>query len=218
MQTPRPPSSDITTHIAVGLNAVVAFVDDERPKVLCVRRQKDTLGLPYGPFDPARHRTFDIGLREWVERQTSIALGYVEQLYTFGDRGREAPAAALNEAPAAGERIISVGYLALAPEPAAATPAACWRTPSATVPLTSPRCGASTAAIRRHGEACRGHARTPMGWAVIVRPLAARAAPTTGHRRRHHRRATPWATRPRPLDRDRGRRCDRRRARSPGDG
>ena len=74
------------------------------------------LALPYGPFDPERHRTFEIGVREWVERQTHVTLGYVEQLYTFGDKGREAPVAALSDEH--GERVVSVGYLALAPSPA----------------------------------------------------------------------------------------------------
>ncbi|MEM9169887.1 MAG: NAD regulator [Pseudomonadota bacterium] len=103
--------------VAIGLNAVVAVVDDGRPKVLCRCDEDGVFSLPYGPFDPARHRTFEIGLREWVTRQTQIDLGYIEQLYTFGDEGREAPAAAFQEG-AGGERIVSVGYLALAPEPA----------------------------------------------------------------------------------------------------
>ncbi len=45
--------------------------------------------LPSGPLE-AEHRTLEIGLRSWVERQTSQRLGYVEQLYTFGDRDRSA--------------------------------------------------------------------------------------------------------------------------------
>jgi hypothetical protein len=112
----KPPAAShpaaLATNVAIALNAVLAAVDRERPKVLCV--QADALGLPYGPFDPARHRTFEIGMREWVERQTKISLGFIEQLYTFGDEGREAPAAALLGAKAS-ERIVSVGYLALAP-------------------------------------------------------------------------------------------------------
>ncbi len=104
--------ASLATNVAIALNAVLAAVDSERPKVLCV--QADALGLPYGPFDPARHRTFEIGMREWVERQTKISLGFIEQLYTFGDEGREAPAAALTGSKAS-ERIVSVGYLALAP-------------------------------------------------------------------------------------------------------
>ena len=120
-----PPS--ITTNVAVALNAVLAVVDNGRPKVLCVRTGDGDFGLPYGPFDPERHRTFEIGVREWVTRQTNVSLGFVEQLYTFGDKGREAPAAALAGG-VADDRIISVGYLALAPE-AAEVPAedAAWR-------------------------------------------------------------------------------------------
>ncbi len=108
-KAPSPP-------IAIVLNAVLATVEDGQPKSLCVRRG-DGFGLPYGPFDPARHRTFELGLRSWVAEQTRVSLGYVEQLYTFGDKGRESPAAVI----AGGEseaRVVSVGYLALAPEPA----------------------------------------------------------------------------------------------------
>ncbi len=110
--SPAPHPASLATNVAIALNAVLAAVDNEHPKVLCVRAGE--LGLPYGPFDPARHRTFEIGMREWVERQTKISLGFIEQLYTFGDEGREAPAAALAGRKAS-ERIISVGYLALAP-------------------------------------------------------------------------------------------------------
>ena len=104
--------------VAIGLNAVLAVVENEKPKVLCVRGEGDLPSLPYGQFDPARHRTFEIGIREWVERQTQVRLGYVEQLYTFGDEGREAPAALLASTKDS-DRIISVGYLALAAKPAA---------------------------------------------------------------------------------------------------
>ncbi len=109
----NPPAS-LATNVAIALNAVLAAVDNERPKVLCVK--DGDLGLPYGPFNPERHRTFEIGMREWVERQTKVSLGFIEQLYTFGDEGREAPAAALAGRKAS-ERIVSVGYLALAPKP-----------------------------------------------------------------------------------------------------
>ena len=44
--------------------------------------------LPFGPFDPLLHRTLESGLRTWVSEQTYLDLGYAEQLYTFGDRGR----------------------------------------------------------------------------------------------------------------------------------
>lgn len=117
-KSPTPPltRSSLATNVAIALNAVIAVVEDGRPKVLCVRGPDRDLALPYGPFDPERHRTFEIGVREWVERQTNVSLGYVEQLYTFGDKGREAPAAALTGGE--GERVVSVGYLALARAPA----------------------------------------------------------------------------------------------------
>lgn len=69
-------------------------------------------GLPFGPFDPQGHRTFELALREFVALQTRFELGYVEQLYTFGDLGRDAP---LADVGAGAARVISVGYLALAP-------------------------------------------------------------------------------------------------------
>jgi hypothetical protein len=110
-------SASAATPVAIVLNAVLAVVENGQPKTLCVRGADGALGLPYGPFDPARHRTFEIGLREWVARQTNVPLGYVEQLYTFGDRGRDAPSAAIVGGDARA-RVVSVGYLAIAPEPA----------------------------------------------------------------------------------------------------
>ena len=73
-------------------------------------------GLPFGPFDPLAHRTFEIGLRAFVEAQAGLAVGYVEQLYTFGDRGRHAQAADT------GPHMVSVGYLALTRMPDNAAP------------------------------------------------------------------------------------------------
>ena len=97
-------------NIEIGLNAVIVSVAGGLPQIVHVNDAKEaspqtggqtggesganapgeaTLdSLPFGPFDPIRHRTFEIGLRSWVENQTALRLGYVEQLYTFGDRGR----------------------------------------------------------------------------------------------------------------------------------
>ena len=63
--------------------------------------------LPFGPFDPLEHRTLESGLRSWVSEQTYLDLGYAEQLYTFGDRGRHLVKSG------EGPRVVSVGYLAL---------------------------------------------------------------------------------------------------------
>ena len=54
-----------------------------------------------------KHRTLEIGLRAFVHEQTGLGLGYVEQLYTFGDRGRHPVERE------GGGRVLSVGYLAL---------------------------------------------------------------------------------------------------------
>jgi len=90
-------------------------IRDGQAVVLTVRpRDSELEGLPFGPFDPGGHRTFELAMRAFVTEQTRFNLGYVEQLYTFGDKGRDAPIAHLGEgSPAA--RVISVGYLALTP-------------------------------------------------------------------------------------------------------
>ena len=104
--------------VVIGLSAVVVAIRDGEAAVLTVRPRDQTgggdlTGLPFGPFDPDGHRTFELALRAFVTEQTRFNLGYVEQLYTFGDRGRDAPLADLGGDVAA--RVISVGYLALAP-------------------------------------------------------------------------------------------------------
>ncbi|HEX4533442.1 MAG TPA: hypothetical protein VH000_04355, partial [Rhizomicrobium sp.] len=93
--------------VRIGLSAAVVSVADERPRVLVVHHDKDGDALPFGPFDPLQHRTIESGLRTWVGEQTFLDLGYVEQLYTFGDRGRH------SLTPGEGPRVVSVGYLAL---------------------------------------------------------------------------------------------------------
>ena len=107
------------TQVVIGLSAVVlalrdgeGFVLTVRPPDECTGKPSVREGLPFGPFDPRGHRTFELALREFVARQTRFELGYVEQLYTFGDLGRDAP---LADVGAGAARVISVGYLALAP-------------------------------------------------------------------------------------------------------
>jgi hypothetical protein len=101
--------------IAVGLSAVIVAASEAAPYVLATRPADGVAGLPHGRFDPTGHRTFELGLRDWVRAQTGFEPGYVEQLYTFGDRGRELPQANLGDAPP-DARLISVGYLGLTPE------------------------------------------------------------------------------------------------------
>jgi hypothetical protein len=103
-----------TGGIELGLNAAIVSVRDYQPHIVCVDA-RDTDGavrdsLPFGPFTPLEHRTLEIGLRAWVEEQTGLELGYVEQLYTFGDRGRHARESDV------GPHMVSIGYLALTPQ------------------------------------------------------------------------------------------------------
>jgi len=95
------------TAIEIELVAAIVAVDGDEPMTLMAGDSAILTGLPSGRFDPLAHHTFEIGLRAWVKAQTGLAVGYVEQLYTFGDRGRH---------PRPGDRgphAVSVGYLAL---------------------------------------------------------------------------------------------------------
>jgi hypothetical protein len=118
----------LKTSVNIGLNAVIVAVTEGMPRVLTVRPECLSSShpkrrgpgsnpshavletLPFGTFDPARDRTLELGLRRWVREQTGLDLGYVEQLYTFGDRNRD-PIERQG-----GPRIISVAYLAFVRE------------------------------------------------------------------------------------------------------
>lgn len=105
--------------LAIELSAVVVTVRDNEALVLCrnlprVSPDAPAYALPSGPFVPRSHRTFDLALRAFVREQTGFDIGYVEQLYSFGDLDRETvlPDTRPPE-PRGGDHIISVGYLAL---------------------------------------------------------------------------------------------------------
>ncbi len=103
----------MTPRVVIGLSAVIVAVTEDAPHVVVTREGGAAAGLPFGPFDPAGDRTLELSLRGWVKEQTSFDIGYVEQLYTFGDRGREAPLADIKGARP--DRVISISYLALTP-------------------------------------------------------------------------------------------------------
>lgn len=105
----EPDGAASRTPIEIGLHAVIVAVEANVPMILVIDpKDGGELGtLPSGPFDPVRHRTMDIGLRAWVEAQTALRIGYAEQLYTFGDRGRHAQPQDTDP------HVMSVGYLAL---------------------------------------------------------------------------------------------------------
>jgi hypothetical protein len=100
-------SEKLLTPIEIGLTAAIVAIEGNEPLILTASPSEgDKLaGLPFGPFDAVSHRTFEIGLRAWVEEQAGLRLGYVEQLYTFGDRGRHTEAGDTH--------VASIGYLAL---------------------------------------------------------------------------------------------------------
>jgi hypothetical protein len=95
-------------NVSIGLSAAIVSVEGERPSVLVVSHEGVEDALPFGPFNPAQHRTLESGLRKWVGEQTRFDLGYTEQLYTFGDKGRH-----LSSSGDGSTRVVSVGYLAL---------------------------------------------------------------------------------------------------------
>jgi hypothetical protein len=84
-------TESVLTPIEIGTYAAIVTVEHDEPAILVTSDESGPhAGLPFGPFDPLAHRTFEIGLRAFVEAQTALSVGYVEQLYTFGDRGRHA--------------------------------------------------------------------------------------------------------------------------------
>ncbi|MFY0612773.1 MAG: NAD regulator [Hyphomicrobiaceae bacterium] len=110
----RPTTETIPAAVEIGLSAAIITVRNDEPAVLTVRGTPDPRmpkdvrlpnpSLPFGPFTPRDHRTLDTGLRSWVKEQTGLSLNYVEQLYTFADRGRH---------DASGSHVVSIGYVAL---------------------------------------------------------------------------------------------------------
>jgi hypothetical protein len=120
------------------LSAVIVAMTGESPRVLAVRGVERALdALPSGPFEGERDRTIEAGLRRWVSEQTQLALGYVEQLYTFGDRFRTSGERV------GGPRVISIGYLALTRVPATLPePLSAWNEWYAYFPWEDRRAGA----------------------------------------------------------------------------
>jgi hypothetical protein len=105
------------SRVVLGLSAVIVAVTGEQPRILTVGT--GPCSLPSGTLDPAGDRTLERALRRWVAEETGIDLGYVEQLYSLGDRGR---------GPVEGQRLVTVAYLALVREGPVPGPAgARWR-------------------------------------------------------------------------------------------
>lgn len=140
-------ASSSAAPIEVGLNAVIVAVTENTPRILTIRPDPETWRavhaldavadyLPSGSLDASGDRTLDLGLRRWVREQTGIDLGYIEQLYTFGDRDRDSVGR---------RRLLSIAYLALTRQEAvtgAGSPA--WRPAYAYLPWEDWRDGQPT--------------------------------------------------------------------------
>src|SRR4029453_13500210 len=94
------------------IRAVLVAVSGDEPYVRVLPSADGRAdALPSGPLE-SQHRTLELGLRAWIGEHTQQPIGYVEQLYTFGDRDRQVR-------PRANSRALSIGYLALISAPSA---------------------------------------------------------------------------------------------------
>ena len=92
--------------VEVEMSAVIIAVTDEVPRLVSVRsssydarRESAKLDvLPFGPLNATGDDTLELATRRWVRDASGLELGYVEQLYTFGDRFRH-PARLTDEHP-----------------------------------------------------------------------------------------------------------------------
>ena len=93
--------------VQLSLEAVIVAVTDDRPRILTLSDG----GVPRLPAGSAGDdRTLELGMRRLIDEQTGLDVGYVEQLYTFGDIDRQR----VSIAP--GARAVGVAYLVLTRE------------------------------------------------------------------------------------------------------
>lgn len=120
--------------LSVGLDAVIVAVTADQPRILTASQAANGMpALPSGLLDADEDATLELGLRRWISAQTGLSVGYVEQLYTFGDRDRQRTADAV--------RHLSVAYLGLVRE-AQPAPGAAWLDGYALLPWEDRRAGA----------------------------------------------------------------------------
>jgi hypothetical protein len=123
--------------LSVGLDAVIVAVTADQPRILTARKPGEAApALPSGLLDADGDETLELGLRRWISTQTGLSVGYVEQLYTFGDRDRQRSADA--------NRHLSVAYLGLVRE-AQPEPGAAWLDAYALLPWEDRRAGVPAA-------------------------------------------------------------------------
>lgn len=136
--------------VRVGLNALIIAVTRDQPRVMTIS-YSDLAALPFGDLDSEGDRTLELALRRWVRQQTGLELGYVEQLYSFGDRARDR---------VPGVRMISIAYLALVREEAIPPKvAASWRNVYDFLPWEDWRQGPPNALNKQVSAGLRGELR-----------------------------------------------------------
>ena len=74
--------------VIISLDAVIVAVTEDAPRVLVVGEPGDRMAIPSGLLDADADLTLELGIRRLIGAQTGLEVGYVEQLYTFGDRFR----------------------------------------------------------------------------------------------------------------------------------
>jgi len=94
--------------VDITLDAVILAVSQGQPRLLVVDTDDPAPALPSGPLDVPGDVTLELGMRRLIRSQTGLEVGYIEQLYTFGDRDRVRAAR--------DSRMVSVGYVALVRE------------------------------------------------------------------------------------------------------
>jgi len=123
-RTGFPQEGRLGTSIVVGLNAVIVAVTDEEPRLLTVERPAEARGgrppepaLPFGPLDPAGHRTLELGLRPGSG--TDRARAGLRRTALHLRRPQPRPARE-----GGGPRMVSIAYLALVREDGCPVPGA----------------------------------------------------------------------------------------------
>lgn len=98
----------MTRAVVVDLSAVVlALAPDDGGGAHAAALMTEDFRLPTVTFDPDTESTLELTLRAAVRDTAGLALGYTEQLYTFGDSARR------GDGGAAAPHTVSIGYLAL---------------------------------------------------------------------------------------------------------
>ena len=153
--------------VGVALGAAILAVRAGEPVVAVLPAQRaGEESLPCGPFRPSEHRTLESGVGAWVQTQTGVEIGFLQQLCTLADTAEPDPAQAT----------ISISYLALVgPRQCSDRTQAGWRSWYTFFPWEDWRYGKPE---------CLGDIQDRLeAWAVQPDPPCAAAAPADRHQR-----------------------------------